>query len=168
MSFGNPYPDDDFLTGGVMSRRCVAWIFDVFLIAVLMWFLWWILAMVGLLTLGLGFGAMGILPFVPFCYHFLSLLGSSSATPGQQMMGLTVRRDFDMGPPTALQALVSVLLFYLTLATSGLLLVVALFTRRHRTLHDLVSGLVVVRVGAMRTLTEPGGGWNMRGGTSAP
>lgn len=167
MSFGNPYLDDDFLTGGVMSRRCVAWVFDVFLIALLVWGLWWILVMFGVLTLGLGFGAMSILPFVPFCYHFLSLLGSSSATPGQQMTGLTVRRDYDMGPPTPVQALVSVVLFYLTLATSGLLLVVALFTRRHRTLHDLVSGLVVVRVRAMRTLTEPGGGWNMRGGTSA-
>ncbi len=116
---GNPYLDDDFLTDGVMSRRCVAWVFDVFLIAILVWVLWWILVMFGLLTFGLGFGAMSILPFVPFCYHFLSLLGASSATPGQQMMGLTVRRDYDLGPPTALQALVSVLLFYLTLATSG-------------------------------------------------
>jgi uncharacterized RDD family membrane protein YckC len=168
MSFGNPYLDDGFLTGGVMSRRCVAWVFDVFLIAVLVWVLWWVLVMFGLLTFGLGFGAMSILPFVPFGYNFLSLLGSSSATPGQQMMGLTVRRDYDMGPPKALQALASVLLFYVTLATSGLLLVVALFTRRHRTLHDLVSGLVVVRVRAMRTLTEPGGRWNMHGGTSAP
>jgi uncharacterized RDD family membrane protein YckC len=146
----------------------VAWVFDIFLIGVLMWVLWWILVLFGVLTLGLGFGAMSILPFVPFCYHFLSLLGASSATPGQQMMGLTVRRDGDLGPPAPLQALASVLLFYLTLATSGLLLVVALFTRRHRTLHDLVSGLVVVRVGAMRTLTETSGGWNMGGGTFAP
>jgi uncharacterized RDD family membrane protein YckC len=168
MSFGNPHLDDDFLTGGVMSRRCVAWVFDVVLIMVLLWVLWWILLMFGLLTLGLGFGAMSILPLVPFLYHFLSLLGASSATPGQRMTGLTVRRDFDLGPPTALQALVSVLVFYLTLITSGLLLVVALFVRRHRTLHDLVSGLVVVRVGAMQTLTETGGGWNMAGGASAP
>jgi len=111
---------------------------------------------------------MSILPFVPFCYHLLSLLGSASATPGQQMLGLTVRRDFDLGPPTGLQALVSTLMFYLTLATSGLLLVVALFTTRHRALHDLVSGLVVVRGRAMQALTAPGGGWNMQGGTSAP
>jgi uncharacterized RDD family membrane protein YckC len=168
MSFGNPYVDDDFLTGGVMSRRCVALVFDAFLIAVLVCALFGVLVMFGLLTFGLGFGAMSILPFVPFCYNFLSLLGSSSATPGQQMMGLTVRRDHDLGPPDGLQALASVLLFYATLATSGLLLVVALFTRRHRTLHDLVSGLVVVRVRAMQTLTAPGGGWNMRGGTTVP
>jgi uncharacterized RDD family membrane protein YckC len=166
MSFGTPYLDDDFLTSGVMSRRCVAWVIDGILIVLLVWVLWWILVMFGLLTFGLGFGAMSILPWVPFCYHFLSLLSAGSATPGQRMMGLTVRRDGDFGPPTGLQALVSVLLFYATMAFSGgLLLVVALFTVRHRTLHDLVSGLVVVRVEA---LTADGGGWNMVGGASAP
>ncbi len=168
MSFDSPLSTGHFLTHGVMSRRCIGWTFDLVLIAVLVWVLWWVLVMFGLLTLGLGFGALSILPLVPFCYNFVSLLGASSATPGQQMMGLTVRRDFDLGPPTGLQAAGSVLVFYLTIATSGLLLLVALFTTRHRTLHDLVSGLVVVRVGAMRTLTEPGGRWNMHGGASAP
>jgi uncharacterized RDD family membrane protein YckC len=168
MSFANPYLDDDFLTAGVMSRRCVAWAFDVFLIAVLVCVLWWILVAFGVLTFGLGFGAMSLLPLVPFFYHFLSLLGSSSATPGQQMTGLTVRRCGDLGPPTPLQALISVVVFYLTLATTGLLLLVALFTTGHRTLHDIVSGLVVVRVRAMQTLTATSGGWNIPGGPSAP
>jgi uncharacterized RDD family membrane protein YckC len=165
MSFGNPYLGDDFLTSGVMSRRCIAWVLDFLVLAVLVWVLWWILVMFGLLTFGLGFGAMSILPFVPFCYHFLSLLSAPSATPGQRIMGLTVRRNYDLGPPDGLQALVSVLLFYLTMATSGLLLVVALFTTRHRALHDLVSGLVVVRVQA---LTSGDTGWNMQGGAAAP
>ena len=75
-SHPDPGLDSDFFTGGVMSRRCVAWVFDAFLIAVLVWVLWWILVMFGLLTFGLGFGAMSILPFVPFCYNFLSLLGA--------------------------------------------------------------------------------------------
>ncbi|HQT79906.1 MAG TPA: RDD family protein [Rhodopila sp.] len=167
MSYGNTYLDDLFLTEGVMARRCAAWVIDLVLVAILVWVLWWLLALLGVLTLGLGFGAMAILPAVPFCYHFLSLMGYATATPGQQMLGLTVRRNDDLGPPTALQALVTVLMYYLTLATSGLLLVVALFTVRHRTLHDLVSGLVVVRVRAMEALTAPGGNWNMRDGSSS-
>jgi uncharacterized RDD family membrane protein YckC len=166
MSFGTPYLDDDFLTGGVMSRRCLAWVVDIVLIAILIWCLWWVLVMFGLLTFGLGFGAMSILPFVPFCYHFFSLMAAASATPGQRMMGLTVRRNDDMGPPTGLQALVSVLVFYVTISVSGgILLAVALFTTRHRALHDLASGLVVVRV---RALTSGSGGWNMYGGASTP
>ena len=51
-------------------------------------------------------GAAAALPAVPFLYHFLSLLRPASATPGQALMGLTVRRDPDLGPPTGLQALI--------------------------------------------------------------
>jgi uncharacterized RDD family membrane protein YckC len=167
MSDWTAYPDNDFLTAGVLSRRCVAWVLDAVLIALLVWALWWVLFLFGIITLGLGFGGMTLLPIVPFCYNLLSLLSGPSATPGQQMAGLTVRRNDDLGPPTGVQALISTLLYYATIATSGLLLVVALFTLHKRTLHDLVSGLVVVRVRAMDALTAPQGPWNMYGGTSA-
>jgi uncharacterized RDD family membrane protein YckC len=136
--------DDEFIEG-VMTRRCLAWLIDMLLISMILILVFFVLFLFGLLTLGLGFGAMAVLPAVPFLYHFLSLLHSSSATPGQVVMGLTVRRDEDLGPPTGLQALIFTVVFYLTMATSGLLLLVALFTVRHRTLHDLASDLVVVR-----------------------
>lgn len=167
MSDRGPYLDEDFFTRGVLLRRCVAWVVDVVLIGILLWVLWWVLLLFVLATFGLGHAVLAILPFVPFAYHMLSLLGRRSATPGQQMLGITVRRDEDLGPPTGLQALIFTLGFYLTLATSGLLLVVALFTQRRRTLHDLVSGLVVVRIDAMETLTAPAPGGNMKFGTSA-
>jgi uncharacterized RDD family membrane protein YckC len=130
--------------------------------------LWWLMFWFGIFTFGLGFGAMLLLPAVPFCYHLLSLLSAASATPGQQACGLTVRRDLDLGPPTGLQALISTVAFYLTLATSGALLVIALFTVRHRTLHDLLSGLVVVRVQALEALTYADRRWNIGRGTFAP
>ena len=120
------------------------------------------LLLFGLLTLGLGLPLLGVLPFVPFCYHLLFVAGPASATPGQQALGLVVRRNDDLGRPTPLQAFVYTLVFYLTLATTGLLLLVALFTVRHRTLHDLASGLVVVRA---RALTGGLGSWNMQGGS---
>jgi uncharacterized RDD family membrane protein YckC len=138
---------DEAFISGVMSRRCFAWLLDAVLIVLLVGVLCVVLLLFGLLTLGLGLGAMAILPAVPFLYHFVSLLRPASATPGQVMMGLTVRRDEDLGPPTGLQALIFTVVFYLTLATSGLLLLIALFTVRHRTLHDLASDLVVVRRG---------------------
>jgi uncharacterized RDD family membrane protein YckC len=136
---------DEAFIEGVMARRCLAWLIDALLIALIFSVLSALLLVFGLLTLGLGFGAMAVLPAVPFLYHFLSLLRSSSATPGQMLLGLTVRRDADLGPPTGLQALIFTVVFYLTMATSGLLLLIALFTVRHRTLHDLASDLVVVR-----------------------
>jgi uncharacterized RDD family membrane protein YckC len=139
--------DEDFIAG-VMTRRCLAWLFDMVLIVLIFGILWLVLALFGLLTLGLGFGAMAVLPAVPFLYHFVSLLRASRATPGQSLFGLTVRRDVDLGPPTEVQALIFTVVFYITMATCGLLFLIAPFTVRHRTLHDLASGLVVVRRGA--------------------
>ena len=160
MIYRAPFPDDTWLTDGVRTRRVFAWFIDLLLIGLILVAFWFALLLFGLLTLGLGFPLMGILPFIPFCYHFLFVAGSS-ATPGQQALGLIVRRDDDLGPPTALQALIYTLVFYLTLALTGLLLLISLFTVRKRTLHDIASGLVVVRT---RALTGGFGSWNMQGG----
>jgi uncharacterized RDD family membrane protein YckC len=154
--------DEDLLTEGVLTRRVFAWLIDVLLIALVCVALWFTLMLFGLLTLGLGLPLLGVLPFIPFCYHMLFLAGPTSATPGQQALGLIVRRNDDFGRPTPVQAVISTLLFYATLATSGLLLLIALFTVRRRTLHDLLSGLVVVRA---RALTRGLGSWNMQGGS---
>ena len=136
---------DDAFIEGVMIRRCLAWAIDLVMILILMGIVFVVLLLFGLVTLGLGFGAMAVLPFVPFLYHLVSLMRRGSATPGQAMTGLIVRRDADLGPPTASQALLFTVGFYITTATAYVLLLVAPFTVRHRTLHDLVSGLVVVR-----------------------
>jgi uncharacterized RDD family membrane protein YckC len=165
MIYRMPVPDDYSLTRGVMSRRVIGWFVDLLLLALIMVALWVVFMLFGLLTLGLGFPLLGVLPFVPFCYHILFLAGPSSGTPGQRMMGLLVRRNDDFGQPNALQAVISTIVFYLTLATSGLLLLVALITFRHRTLHDLASGLVVVRTDAMVPLTPPFGYGNIPGGS---
>jgi uncharacterized RDD family membrane protein YckC len=157
--------DEYLLTEGVLIRRVFAWLIDVLLIGLICVALWFALMLFGLVTLGLGLPLLGILPFVPFCYHMLFLAGPASATLGQSALGLVVRRNDDLGRPTPVQALVSTLLFYATLATSGLLLLIALFTVRRRTLHDLISGLVVVRT---RALTGSPASWNMPGGSPYP
>jgi uncharacterized RDD family membrane protein YckC len=162
MIYRAPAIDDAWLTEGVLTRRVFAWLIDALLIGLILAALWFVLLLFGLLTLGLGLPLLGVLPFVPFCYHLLFVAGPGSATPGQQALGLVVRRDDDLGRPTLVQAFVFTLVFYLTLAATGLLLLFALFTVRKRTLHDLASGLVVVRAQA---LTRALGSWNMRGGS---
>jgi uncharacterized RDD family membrane protein YckC len=154
--------DDGWFTAGVMNRRIVAWLLDVILLVLITGALWFVLLLFGVLTLGIGMPLLGILPFVPFCYHLFFVASPFSATPGQQALGLAVRRNDDLGPPSFFQAFIYTLVFYLTLATSGLLLLIALFTVHHRTLHDLASGLVVVRA---RALTGGFGSWNMQGGS---
>jgi uncharacterized RDD family membrane protein YckC len=164
MSYGMSMIEDELLTRGVLTRRILGWCVDVFLLAVIVAACWTTGLVFGLMTLGLGMPLLGLLPLVPLAYHTLFLCSPLSATPGQALMGLRVRRNDDMGPPSFAQAVVSTLLFYLTIGTSGLLLVVALFTVRKRTLHDLLSGLVVVRE---RALTPPSGFWNMTGGSTS-
>jgi uncharacterized RDD family membrane protein YckC len=158
--------DDNFLVGGVITRPCLAWVADIVLIASILLMLWWTLFWFCVLTFGTGFGAMAVLPCVPFCYHLFSLLCPSSATLGQILFGLTVCRNGDLGPPTGMQAVIFTVAFYATLASSGLLLIIALLTVRHRTLHDLLSGLVVIRMRAMEALTSGAGRWNIGSGSN--
>ena len=102
----NPF-DEDLLTEGVLTRRVFAWLLDVLLIGLIFVALWFVLMLFGLLTLGLGLPLLGVLPFIPFCYHMLFLAGPASATPGQQALGLIVRRNDDFGRPTPVVASVA-------------------------------------------------------------
>ena len=165
-----PFRDDAFeaaLTWHVLRRRIAAALVDLLLcgLAIGAFVLFGIV--LGVLTLGLSFGLLALLPLIPVLYHWF-FVARMSATPGQHLMGLALRRNDDLGPPDAVQALIWALGFALTLTlTFGLLwLLVVLVTERKRALHDIVAGLVMVR---SATLTGPPPSWNMpRGGYPAP
>ncbi len=167
---------DAWLTRGVLPRRVLGFVADVLLIAAIVLGLWAGLLLTGLMTFGLTLPLLALLPAVAPLYHFLFLASPLSATPGQALMGVVVRRNIDLGRPDMLEALVSVVGFYVTLGLGAVWLVVALLTPRNRTLHDLLSGLVVVRADAradafgdkranvIPPLTPPEAGWNIRSG----
>lgn len=169
MSQSHAYPDDAFeaaLTWHVLRRRIAASLLDLFLCCAAGALFLVFGLILGVVTLGFGFGVLALLPAIPVLYNWL-FVAMASATPGQRAMGLLVRRDADLGPPDGIQALVWSLGFALTLMfTGGLLwLLVVLLTIRKRALHDIVSGLVVVRAEA---LTPPPPSWNMPGGGHSP
>jgi uncharacterized RDD family membrane protein YckC len=147
-------------TGGVLERRLIAWLLDLVGIAIVVAVLHFVLAIVGLLTFGLGWLLLALLPLVPFAYAFGFLASRYAATPGQMLMGLTVVEHASGRRPTPLEAFVSTAMFCFSFTFAPLFLV-ALVTPRHRTLHDLVSGLLVVRAAP---LTARVGVWNMPGG----
>lgn len=128
------------LFDAVILRRSVGYIIDVFILGGIAIFVWVLVV----LTFGLlGPVAAVLTPLLPIAYHTLLIGGPNSATIGMRMMGVEVRR-LDGGRPDLVQALVQTLLFYATLALTGLLLLVAFFNDRRRCLHDWLSGTLVV------------------------
>jgi uncharacterized RDD family membrane protein YckC len=155
---------DDLLTSGLLTRRVVAWVFDAFLIAALASAVWTLIAAFTVLTFGFGAPLFTLITALPILYGWLSLLTPMQASPGQAVMGLMVVRDADFGPPTPLQALIYMFGYWVTMVLGVVWTFVALFTTRHRTLHDMLAGLVVVRRSAFHYyLTSGQMGWNMAG-----
>jgi uncharacterized RDD family membrane protein YckC len=146
----------DRLTNGLLLRRCLAWCVDVFVLGALVFAFWMMGVTFTVLTFGLGAPIFGLVAMLPLLYGFISLLTPMQASPGQAAFGLMVVRDDDLGPPTPLQALVYVIAYMITVAAGLIWCAVALVTTRHRTLHDMASGLVVVRRSALETYLTRG------------
>jgi uncharacterized RDD family membrane protein YckC len=132
-------------TEGVLGRRVMAYLIDLLFIALFGGILTFLFTVLTILSFGLLAHLFVLLPLTGIAYATLQIGGAHSATWGMRVMSLAYRRA-DGGRPDLLHALAVTLLFYVSIAlTSWLILLLALFTERHRTLHDLLSGLVMVR-----------------------
>lgn len=131
---------------GILTRRVIAYLADAVILAVLLAATWLITGVAVLLTFGLLAPLQPlVLAVLPIAYHTLLIGGRSSATFGMRLMGVGVLSQSG-GRPTYVQAAVNSIVFYASLAVTGfLILVVALFNPRRRTLHDFLAGTVVVR-----------------------
>jgi uncharacterized RDD family membrane protein YckC len=140
--------DDDSLTWGVPSRRIGAFLIDWLLIVIVTMVVSVVVAILHVMTLGLLHGPAHLILIVGLIYEAGWIASPAMATPGEAAMGLSVRRCDDLGRPTLVQAIAFTGLLYLTLAAGVIWLAVAFFTHRRRAIHDMISGLVVVRAGA--------------------
>ena len=131
---------------GVLSRRVFAFIFDYIIILALLIPASILVALFGILTLGIGWMLFAVLfPLVALPYVAWTLGGRRQATPGMRAMGVRLERT-DGGPVGGLLAIVHTVLFWAGNAIlTPLVLLVTLFADRKRTLHDQLLGTVVVR-----------------------
>ncbi|GAB5507943.1 MAG: RDD family protein [Rhizobiaceae bacterium] len=138
--------DDVRLYDGVRTRRIFAFLLDYVLVALLMIPFGIVVALLGLVTLGLGWLLFGILfPLVALIYIWMTLGGPEQATVGMRMMGIRLER-LDGRPVDGMLAVVHSVLFWAANAIlTPLVLLATLFTDRKRTLHDLLLGTVVAR-----------------------
>ena len=145
--FGMPDPAAfPELYEGVLWRRVFAYLVDLLFIGVIMVGVWVVFAVLWLLSLGLlGPLLWFLFGLIPLTYHTLLLSGRHSATFGMRCFDLELR-SISGERPSLLQALIETVLFYVTVGmTCSLILLVALFNRRRRTLHDFLAGTVMVR-----------------------
>lgn len=129
----------------VLSRRAMAYLFDLVGVSVL-----WLLAAVVVFFLGIAtFGLAWLIypalwPLLGVLYTVATLGGPDSATPGMRAMGLSMRLT-DGRRPDALTALIHVVVFYaLTVTLTPLVHLVGLFTERRQLLQDFIVGVVVM------------------------
>ncbi|HXP76412.1 MAG TPA: RDD family protein [Stellaceae bacterium] len=130
---------------GILARRVLAYWVDLFCIAMLAALAWLVLWVLTIASLGLLSPLLLVLAAIPLLYHTLSIGGPRSATPGMRLTGIEVR-SWTGERPSYLQAFVQTVLFYVTVyPTWSLVLLVALFNQRRRTLHDILAGTLVIR-----------------------
>ncbi|MYZ46694.1 RDD family protein [Rhizobiales bacterium L72] len=137
---------DPALYDGVRTRRLLAFMIDAAFVLVLMVLATIMVAVLGILTLGLGWLLFPLIwPFVAIVYTMFTLGGPASATPGMRFAGLEMRTWLGERIDPLL-ALFHSILFWLsvTLATP-LVLLVSLATPRKRLLHDFLAGTIVIR-----------------------
>ena len=131
---------------GIVFKRFLAYVVDVIALGILLVVAWLVLGLLSLLTFGLLSPLMAAAMFlIPYAYHVLQIGGASAATLGMRMMGLQVHSLVDSPKPSFLQATILTLVFYGTVPITGfLILAVVFFNPYRRTLHDYLSGTIVL------------------------
>ncbi len=154
---GEPRPnafDPDIqpeLFEGVLARRFMAFILDAIIIFVPIVLLTLFIALFGLVTFGIGWLLFLLLTpiFVLWAivYTGATLSSPQSATIGMRTMGLELRTWYG-SPMYFLLGAVHVIFFWaLVTALTPLILLVGLFNRRRRLLHDFLTGTIVINNG---------------------
>jgi uncharacterized RDD family membrane protein YckC len=148
---------------GVLARRVIAFAIDVLVITIPVIFAGLFILLFGLITLGLGWVLLWLLPPASLvwalCYYGMTLGGPASATLGMRVVDLEMRTWYG-APCYFLLGAVHAIAFWVSLsALTPLVLAVGLLNGRRRLLHDLLLGTVVInndrRAAALRH-----GGWH--------
>ncbi len=134
------------LFDAVRRRRVAAYLIDLCVIGALLIAVAVLFLLLTVLSLGLLAPALWFLfGLVPLTYHTLLVGGPRSATIGMRVFDLQLR-SWNGERPVYLQALAHAALFYLSVgATVFLILLFTLFNQRKRTLHDVFTGMLMVR-----------------------
>ena len=154
----NPYLQPD-LFRGVLTRRVIAFIVDLFIISVPVVLAVLFIAVFGLVTLGLGWALFWLVSpasiIWALVYYGASIGGPHSATIGMRVMDLELRTWYG-APGYFLLGAMHAVLFYISVSVlSPFVLLIGLFNARGRLLHDFVLGTVVINNSVRTQVAQP-------------
>jgi uncharacterized RDD family membrane protein YckC len=143
----DPYDQPD-LFRGVLTRRVIAFLIDLIVLAIPIVLAVIFIAVFGLITLGLGwmlFWLVSPMSIVwALVYYGLTLGGAHSATIGMRTMDLELRTWYG-APGYFVLGAAHALVFWATISfLTPLILIVGLLNSRKRLLHDFLLGTVVI------------------------
>jgi uncharacterized RDD family membrane protein YckC len=133
---------------GVLARRVLAFAVDVVIILAPVALAFVFIILFGLVTFGLGWALLWLLypgtVIWGVVYYGSTLGGPASATIGMRVMGVEMRTWYG-APCYFVLGAVHAVAFYVSMSTlTPLVLLVGFFNERHRLLHDIVLGTVVI------------------------
>jgi uncharacterized RDD family membrane protein YckC len=140
----------------VLSRRLVAFVIDLMILAIPVALAAMFIFAAGIITLGFGFFLYLLLPpatvIWALAYYGITLGSPRSATIGMRVMDLEMRTWYGT-PAYFVLGAVHAVVFWATM-TFPLILAVCFFNERRRLLHDIVLGVVIInnetRAGVLR------------------
>jgi uncharacterized RDD family membrane protein YckC len=154
----DPYLQPE-LFRGVLTRRVVAFVIDLFVLSVPVILAVIFIAVFGLVTLGLGWALFWLVSpasvIWAILYYGASLGGPHSATIGMRVMDLELRTWYGAPSYFVLGAMHAVLFWVSISVLSPFVLLIGLFNGRRRLLHDIVLGTVVVNTSVRAELGQP-------------
>jgi uncharacterized RDD family membrane protein YckC len=136
------------LFDGVLPRRLLAFAIDIGVILVPVALAFVVIILFGLVTFGLGWALLGVLypgtVIWALAYYGLTLGGPASATIGMRVLEIEMRTWYG-APCYFVLGAVHAVAFYVSMSVlTPLVLLVCFFNTRHRLLHDMVLGTVVI------------------------
>jgi uncharacterized RDD family membrane protein YckC len=133
---------------GVLTRRFLAFLIDVVIIAIPVMIATIFVLLLGLVTFGFGWLLFWLLSpgavIWAILYYGMTFGSAASATIGMRVMDLEMRTWYG-APAYFVLGAVHAIVFWVTMSfLTPLVLLVGLFNQRRRLLHDMLVGTVVI------------------------
>ena len=147
------------LFDGVLSRRVIAFIIDVTIIAIPLIVGWMFIFVFGLVTFGLGWGLLWLMSpgsvLWALIYYGVTLGGPASATLGMRAVQIEMRTWYG-APAYFVLGAVQAIVFWISISIlTPFILVVGLLNARHRLLHDMLVGTIIINNPARAAALRP-------------